>query len=523
MAINYEKGLLELDQLVGEELSQYLIEGELIIPEDKPEIARILDLGARIYGTGIEVVQDRVMVEGIICYNLLYIPVGDNKTVVHVDNEETFTQYVELEGAKPRMNADISFELEHVDYDIQDSRRLNVRTVLNIGCKVQQLLQLEVLREFEEEDTIQALREPLRLVSSGGDGRGQTIIREDVEIPDDMPSAVEILRKDARVKILERKVADNRVIAHGEIELRLLYQTQEEQDPIQLLQYEIPFSHAVEVQGAYQGMDCQVNVEVQDIDISLRQDIVGDNRILSVDMMLFMEARVFESHELDVIVDAYSPGSVLELTKEKIKLTHSVGEAQVQTVIRENIELAENMPPVDRILYAEAKPLIADYRISDGKMLIDGVLTGVVLYKPEDDELPISSLKIDIPFSQDLEIEGITQDMDCYCEVELQYLSHTLVSFNEFELKATLLVRGEATQSIEKEVLLDVEENEQGLEEDSGLYVYFVQPNDTLWSVAKKYNTTINSILKYNDIDDHDTLEPGTKLIIFKRLDSSIA
>ena len=85
-----------------------------------------------------------------------------------------------------------------MDYDIQDSRSLNIRTVLNIGCKVQQLLQLEVLRQFEEQDTIQALRQPLRLISSAGDGRGQTIIREDVEIPDDMPSAVEVLRKDAR-------------------------------------------------------------------------------------------------------------------------------------------------------------------------------------------------------------------------------------------------------------------------------------------------------------------------------------
>jgi hypothetical protein len=156
-------------------------------------------------------------------------------------------------------------------------------------------------------------------------------------------------------------------------------------------------------------------------------------------------------------------------------------------------------------------------------VLVDGVLTGVVIYKPEDDELSISSLKVDIPFSQGLEIEGTTQDMDCFCQVELQYLSHTLVSFNEFELKATLLVRGEVSQSIEKEVLLDVEEKEQELEEDSGLYIYFVQPGDTLWSVAKKYNTTINSILRYNDIDDQDILEEGTKLIVFKRLDTSIA
>jgi hypothetical protein len=523
LAINYEKGLLKVDQLVGEELSQHLIEEELIIPEDKPEIAKILDLGARVYGTGIEVVQDRVMIEGIISYNLLYIAVGDSKRVMQVDSEAGFTQYVEVEGAKPRMTADISFELEHVDYDIQDSRRLNIRTVLNIGCKVQQLLQIEVLREFDQPDTIQALKEPLRLISSGGDGSGQTIIREDVEIPDDMPSAVEVLRKDARVKVLEKKVADNRVIAHGEIDLRILYQTQEEQEPVQLLQYDIPFSHTVEVQGAYQGMDCHVNVEVQDIDISLRQDIVGDVRIFSIDMMLFMEGRVFESQEVDVIVDAYSPGSVLDLTKQKIVLSRSVGEAQAQAVIRENVEIPESIPPVDKILYTEVRPLITDYRTSDNQVLVDGVLTGVVLYRPEDEELPICSLKVDIPFTQNLEIKGVTEDMNCFCEVELQYLSHTLVSFNEFELKATMLVRGEATESIEKEVLLDVEEKEQEQVEDAGIYVYFVQPGDTLWSVAKKYNTTIDSILRYNDIEDQDDLKAGTRLMIFKRLDTSIA
>lgn len=523
MAINYEKGLLRVDQPVGEELSQQLMEGELIIPEGKPDIAKILDLGATVYGTGKEVVQDKVMVEGIIRYNLLYIAVGDNGTVVQAEDETGFTQYVDVEGARPRMTADISFELEHIDYDIENSRKLNVRTVLNTGCKVQQLLQLEVLRDFEDQGQIQALREPIKLVSSGGDGSGQTILREDVELPDDMPSVVEVLRKDAKVKILEKKVADNRIVAHGEIDLRLLYQSEEAQDPIQLLQSQIPFNHFIEVQGAYQGMDCDVKVDVQELDISLRQDIVGDVRVLSVDMILFMEGRVYESSEHDIIVDAYSPGTALNLTKEKIVLTHWVGENQAQSIIRENIEIPQNMPPATRILYTESKPLIADYRISEGQVVVDGVLTGVVLYKPEDEGLPVHSIKTDIPFSQSMDVEGATEDMDCSCEVLVQYLSHTLVTPNEFELKITVLVKGEVTQGIEKEVLLDIEEIEQEQREESGIYIYFVQPGDSLWSVAKRYNTTINSILRYNDIEDQDALAVGSKLMIFKKLDSSIA
>lgn len=523
MAINYEKGLLKIDQLVGEELSQHLMEGELIIPEGKPDIAKILDMGANVYVTGKEVVQDKVMVEGIIRYNLLYIAVGDDNAMVQVEDEMGFTQYVDLEGAKPRMTADVFFELEHIDYDIQDSRNLSIRTVLNIECKVQHLLELEVIKDFGSQDEIQALREPIELISSSGDGSGQTIIREDVEIPEDMPSVVEILRKDAKVRLFEKKVADNRIIANGEIELKLLYLSEEAKDPIQLLQYQIPFNHFIEVQGAYQSMDCNARVWVQELDVSLRQDIIGDVRVLSVDMILFMEGRVYEIFDQDIIIDAYSPGSGLNLVKEKIELTHLVGENQVQSIIRENIEISENMPPAAQILYVEAKPLITDYSVTEGQVLMDGVLTGMVLYRPEDEGLPINSIKTDIPFSEAIEIEDVTGEMDCSCEVQVQYISHTFITPNEFELKVTVLVKVEVSQTIEKEVLLDIEEMEETQDEDFGIYVYFVQPEDNLWSIAKRYNTTINGILRYNDIENQDALEVGSRLMIFKKLDSSIA
>ena len=181
------------------------------------------------------------------------------------------------------------------------------------------------------------------------------------------------------------------------------------------------------------------------------------------------------------------------------------------------------MAPIDRILYTEVNPLVTDYQIGDNEIIVDGVLTGLVLYKPEDDLLFISSINLDIPFSQTIEIEGAKEDMDCTCQASIQYLSHTLVSPNEFELKVTMLLKGEAIQSIEKEVLLAVEEKEEQPGDDSGLYIYFVQPGDTLWSVAKRYNTTIDSILKYNHVENQDALEEGSKLMIFKRLDTSIA
>jgi len=84
------------------------------------------------------------MVEGVLRYNLLYIPVGDNKAIAQAEARPGFVQYVDLVGAKPRMTADISFELEHLDYDIINSpktqhkigaqHRLQGTGIVTIGC-----------------------------------------------------------------------------------------------------------------------------------------------------------------------------------------------------------------------------------------------------------------------------------------------------------------------------------------------------------------------------------------------------
>jgi hypothetical protein len=128
LAIEFDRELLKLDQLVGEELSQSLIEGEINVPDDKPDIARILDVSGTAYITGKEVIQDKVMVEGIIRYNLLYVAEGENRSITSVETEESFTHYIEVAGTKPRMMARTDIDIEHIDFEVVNRRKINVKT-----------------------------------------------------------------------------------------------------------------------------------------------------------------------------------------------------------------------------------------------------------------------------------------------------------------------------------------------------------------------------------------------------------
>lgn len=50
--------------------------------------------------------------------------------------------------------------------------------------------------------------------------------------------------------------------------------------------------------------------------------------------------------------------------------------------------------------------------------------------------------------------------------------------------------------------------------EDLNGYVYVTRPGDTLWSIAQRFGTTVESIAKKNGMCNPNILYPGTRLYI---------
>ena len=62
--------------MIGQEISQVLIEGDVIVPEAKPDIGKILDVSGKVVLSSKEVIQDRLMVEGEID-TIYYMQAGE--------------------------------------------------------------------------------------------------------------------------------------------------------------------------------------------------------------------------------------------------------------------------------------------------------------------------------------------------------------------------------------------------------------------------------------------------------------
>ena len=48
------------------------------------------------------------------------------------------------------------------------------------------------------------------------------------------------------------------------------------------------------------------------------------------------------------------------------------------------------------------------------------------------------------------------------------------------------------------------------------IVIYYVKPKDTLWSIAKKFKSTVKAISEINEIEDENKIYVGEQLYIPK-------
>ena len=128
-----------------------------------------------------------------------------------------------------------------------------------------------------------------------------------------------------------------------------------------------------------------------------------------------------------------------------------------------------------------------------------------------------------IPFTQVIDVPELSANMqNCTYEIDpgIDQLQVNLLDNERYEIKATVSLTALAFRenyaghivSIDTELLNDAE-----MEAQPGITGYIVQPEDTLWNIAKRYHTTEQMIIGTNALKTSQ-VQPGEKLMIVKSM-----
>ncbi|HHU62786.1 MAG TPA: DUF3794 domain-containing protein [Clostridiales bacterium] len=525
MAVEVIRDLIKVEQVIGEELAQTMVEGDFVVSDEKPDLNRILAVDGRVTISGKEALQDRVVVEGSIKFTLLYISDEKESPLCSIEVDQSFTQNVELPGVKPKMNVRIKGTVEHIDYGIINSRKFKANAVLNLDVKVTNVIQLEVVKKIEGVEDIQVLSDNIKVTDVIGEGTSQTMVKEDIELPDDKPLIDNILYSQAQAVVRDKRTMENRVVVEGEVNLKTLYVADDDDKSINYVQHSIPFSQFVQVDGALENMDCEVEASVDEVYSSVRENAMGEATILAAEAVVGLWVRVCFTEDIQAVMDAYSPTRNLEIGTKDLKIVQMVGQGDADVVIKESIDIPSEVPEVSKVYSIDARPMITDHKIGDDRVIVEGILGINMLYMAANSEQLVHNYAWEVPFRHFIPFDGIAQDMEADLTIDTTALEYNVIAPDEVEVKTTLRASAVVTRQVEKKVILTVKEaeGEQQPQELSSITIYYVKEGDILWDIAKRFNTTVEDILKTNEIEDQEKLDKGKPILIYRRKQYKLA
>ena len=509
-----------LNKKIGSQETQILLEGDIIVPDVKPDMVSILQTQSDVFIEKTSILQDKINFIGKLNIQILYLAKLNENKICSINHVSQIDDFINIDNINPQMFCDLKANINKIDYKMLNDRKINFKAVINISAEVQEEYKKEIISGIKNTNENQLLKKNYsvnKLIDMRFD---RFVIKDEINLIANKPNINEILETDINIIQKDIKISDGKVNVNGELILKILYVPHENYDfPIETFEYEINFNGSFDVPKAKDFMFCDVNLFVQDKYIQAKINQDGENRLIDIEIYVGANIKLSMQNEFEILEDAYLINKRLDIKREEINFQNMVCKNKMQTQIKEIIQPEKNCPDILQILKINACPKIDDSHIINDNLIVEGIICINIFYLTKDENKLLNSFDTILPFKQTIEMRGALPDMESDINIKLDYLNFNLLSNNEIELKVLLTFDCYIAQEDELEIITNInfDEMDHEISENSpSMIVYVVQKNDTLWQIAKKYNVEIDDLKQINDLGNEINL--GQKLLIVKNV-----
>jgi len=517
MSIELKKDSVSLSNTLCDISGRILCESDIIVPDILPDIAHIVHTNITPIITESRVSEEGILTAGSIDINIIYL---DDASVAHaINTRQTFSKMLESSGLSPDKNIIINTGtlLENLEHNLINSRKLTIKALVEINAYTTVIDEIELPTDLHDKDNYELKTSAVNIYSIRGMHTHSCNVRDALEVPAGKPPIYEILRMFIQPDKKEYTIAGSKIITKGSLIASVLYTSDTENKTIQYFEQELSFTEIVDSTLATDDSSCDLDYLIQTVSHTLREDNDGDTRAIVLDISLDIHAKLRNTKSINILTDTYSTMTNVSTSSQSLSVDTLVTKGAYQFPIKEALTIEPTLPEISQILNINAVPKLGEVKLEDEKILLRGEIKTELLYLADNPQNPIASYKTAIPFTQTLDIAGITSDMACEIKLSTLAVNSSAEMGYSAEFRCILSADVHVIKSHTMHYIDSMEESElqtSSSHENCAIKIYFVQKGDSLWDIAKHYKKKISDILSINDIDENCILMPGRQIII---------
>lgn len=496
-------------------IDQFAVDDDYNVPDNRSDVRRIVSGEGRLKIEEIKKVENYLRVTGKLYFKVLYVTDSGDPSLACLEGKIPFEEMVYMEEDK---EGEYVVNVNRVEFNasVIHSRKLAIKAVAELAVHLEQTVDEETTVDVEECEGLYKKHRPLELLEMHTGKRDIYRIKEEFTIPGTKENIGALRWSDVSLRKLDTKLIQDALMVSGELLVFCFYESQD--GKTDWVEQSVPFEGRIDCMGADEGFYHHAYDDLTDVNVEVRMDEDGEMRALGVEATLEMRILVYEEEKIDVLEDAYSlnkeciPEKKETLYEELIMQNHS------KCKITERLNLPELKDEILQICHSGGALQVERMEVVPEGIQLEGVIHVYFLYVKANDTVPFDMWQGMVPFSYLLECRGACAEMRSDITYGIEQLTVDLAGSDEVEIKAVLTFKSFLRKPVNTEVITALEfrpfdENMVG--KRPGIIGYIVKEGDDLWSLAKRYYTTVEGIMEINEMSQKE-LKAGDKILIFK-------
>lgn len=504
--IETQKEKLSINKLVAEKREIIFAEGDMIVPDSKPDILNTICTSGVVSIYKKEVQEEKMRIDGTINTYIMYMPDGSEDTVRGLNASLDFSENIGIQNCKEGMDDITDIKIKSIEAKVLNGRKISIKATLEVNVRIYSKEEVEIINNMENADNIQILKEDLTVNSLVGSGETKIYAKDNIPI-DSIDNLAEILKAEINLVDKDIKISYNKVLTKAEAEVTFMYLT--EDNRINKVTYKIPVVGFIDIQDVTEENLCDVNYEIRNIVIKPNSQ---EEHSIYIEIEIQARCSVYEIKQINLIQDMYSPTENLNFeTKQILTMTEKQSVKNIKQ-IREKINLndVENESLID----VDVEPNIINENKINTKILYEGEMNLRFIFVNQRMQIDIKETKI--PFEYTVENLQNGESLNTNNCLEIKSKDFIIQDGGDINCNIDMETNTNMYRTANINMIDSIQEDGEREEQDYSIMMYIVKKGDTLWKIAKEFGSTIDGIARVNGIEDKNLIFPGQKLFIPK-------
>lgn len=492
--IKEERGGVRIQSPICDRQSALELSSDFSLPDYQPEIKRLLRVRATPQTPERYVGAGNADFTGTVCYHVLYAGNDGELYSTNETGEYHFSLPVEMTSDfewNEGITCDCELIPEHTVGRVIGPRKFSLKCRLRTRVRMWGTRFLEESVSGAEKKTIQRLRGHCDAAEIYV-GMGEPLQLADEILCDSKGGDLRVISAQGQVFVSETVAGSGIVCCRGEVSLKLLVQTEGSKSAPQTMWRRIPFVQDVPTDGAAVNCDSCATGICSEIQVT-----VEENRVLC-EVSVCLQTQAQHNRHIAFTRDIYSTESECETKYSTVSVARALkctcGNVSVNvTKPLEEAGIRAGLNVVD----IHAFPGAPSAELEGGKYVVSGnCRCQAILFDGEE----YSAQEFEVPYRY--ECDGGADEVKDW-RVSVDVISCRARADAErigvdMELAVVLATRGETEIRMLREAHFGEELSRHG----SVYTICYPTAKDTLWSVAKRYHRSIDSVSTINGLSD---------------------